>query len=50
MLGGDSKPIPKEVRLPMGITISMEPYLPDILKQCSIYSAMVPWYANTVSI
>jgi hypothetical protein len=48
MIGGEPKPIPKEIRLPRGITISTEPYLPDILKQCSIYKTLVCEYCKYV--
>lgn len=48
MLGGEPKVIPKEIRLPMGITINTQSYLPDILKQCSVYKTFVCEYCRYV--
>lgn len=48
MLGGEPKVIPKEIRLPMGITITTESYLPDILKHGSVYKTFVCEYCGYV--
>jgi predicted nucleic-acid-binding Zn-ribbon protein len=48
MLGGKSLPIPKDVRLPMGITVSVQQYLPEILQRCTTYRTLVCEYCRYV--
>jgi hypothetical protein len=48
MSGGQDNPIPREIPLPLGASISIEQYIPEVLKKYAYYRMFICQYCGYV--